>query len=68
MHYSQKEAEQLILEEYGDEDPVEEAPLVRSGYGSAHAETPIHGESWCEKCGWVERGSADPRFHPEVYL
>ena len=38
------------------------------GPSAAHAEDPVSGGAYCDKCGRVEAGTANPEFHPEAYL
>lgn len=66
--YDAFEACQIILEAYGDADPRDLAPALRTRDG--HPEIPA-GDGRrvrCPACGWVEAPTADPRYHPEQYV
>ena len=66
--FSDEVARRMIRESYGVR-PMQLISAEASGYRthSVHMERIENGQAVCKTCGPVERGTADPLFHPEAY-
>lgn len=67
QRWTQEQAEELIRSEYeGSDDLWGDASYFRVGTG--HEETPRGGDTYCAKCGRLDKPTAHPSFHPEVWV
>lgn len=56
----------LIQSAYQKDEVWNDAPSLRAG--SIHEEDPRNGDAHCIVCGRIQKGTANPVFHPETYL